>query len=114
MEPLALLLPFKVLITGTVRGQKTQTSVQRDKRPHQFYSLPNGLFRRNSSEESLQSLRPRHLIIHNTFLPDKCWHVAALAHASRMRWIEVLMRKQEDSETARKEGDGYVITLRPH
>lgn len=124
MEPLALLLPLKVLITGMVRGQKTQTSVQTDKRPHQFYSLPNGRFRRNRSEESLQSLRPRHLIIYNTFLPDKCWHVAALAHAhkrafavrvrERMRWIEVLMRKQQDSKTGRKEGDGYVITLRPH
>lgn len=111
MEPLALLLPLKVLITGMVRGQKTQTSVQSDKRPHQFYSLPNGRFRRNSSEESLQSLRPRHLIIHNTFLPDKCWHVAALAHAHKCALWRVsesawdgLKCWCESSKTARQGG----------
>lgn len=111
MEPLALLLPLKVLITGMVRGQKTQTSVQSDKCPHQFYSLPNGRFRRNSSEESLQSLRPRHLIIHNTFLPDKCWHVAALAHAHKcgawaraheMDWsADAKAARQQDREEGR-------------
>lgn len=105
--------PFKSPYNWNGEGKKTKTSVQSDKCPHQFYSLPNGRFRRNSSEESLQSLRPRYLIIHNTFLLDKCRHVAALSHAQtcvaarvreRMRWIEVLMRKQQDSKTARQRG----------
>lgn len=104
--------PFSSPYNWNGEGKKTKTSVQSDKCPHQFYSLPNGRFRRNSSEESLQSLRPRYLIIHNTFLLDKCLHVAALSHAQtcvaarvreRMRWIGVLMRKQQDSKTARQQ-----------
>lgn len=67
--PLALLLHLKVL-NRNGGGEGTKNSVEGEKCPHQFYSLPNGRFRWNSSEESLQSLRPRYLITHNTFPSD--------------------------------------------
>lgn len=105
---LVLLLPLKVHITGMVSGKKTKTSVQSDKCPHQSYSLPNGCFRRNSSEESLQSLRPRYLIIHNTPLPDKLLqpshtHKRAVRRVCERAW-DGLKCWCESSKTARQCG----------
>lgn len=105
--PLALLLHLKVLNRNGEGKKNTNNSVQSEKRPHQFYSLPNGRFRWNSSEESLQSLRPRYLIIHNTFQPDKCCHAAILKLAGRHTYERAwdgLKCWREGSKTARQYG----------
>lgn len=101
---------FKVLSGNGEEKTHTKNSVHSKECPHQFYSLPNGRFRWNSSSEPLQSLRPRYLLIHNTLLSDKWRHVAALSHAQTCvtarvrestRWIEVLMRRQQGSVEGR-------------